>query len=118
MLSDPQSVTVATVAKSCPAISRSSDASVYKFNDGTDQFTLTVRHTFLKRNRANVALRWDRIVADPLLPAANIPASATASFTIDFPNSGMTLVEAQTLGKALRDYLSDALILKAVGGET
>lgn len=118
MFSDPQSVTYSTVAKSLPVIGRNSDESSYKLNDAGVIYQMKLGHQFKKRNRVVARLQRDSFASDPLVPAQNILASMTATFTLDFPNIGLTTADAQNLGKALRDWLTDANILKLANGET
>lgn len=118
MLADPQSVTYATVAKSLVKIGSSDTTSEYKLNDSGVVYDLIVSHQFAKRNRVNVRLRRDSYVSDPLVPANSIAASMTASFTLDFPTSGLTTADAQNLGNALVAWLTSANILKVANGET
>lgn len=118
MFSDPQSVTYAAVAKSLPAISRGTDQSVYQLNDSGTVYTMSLSHQFKTRNRVVCRIQRDSSVSDPLVPANNIRASMTGTFTLDFPTVGLTLTDVQNLGKALVGFLSDATILKLAGGET
>lgn len=118
MFSDPQSVTYATVAKSLPAISRGETQSEYRLDDAGVVYSLTLSHQFKARNRVVARLRRDSLVSDPVIPAQYIRASATATFTMDFPTTGVTLSDAQALGKCLVAYLTDANLLKLAGGET
>lgn len=118
MFSDPQSVTYATVAKSLPAISRGDSQSVYRLDDSGTVYTLTLSHQFKTRNRVVARLQRDAAVTDPVIPAQNIRVSSTATFTLDFPTSGVTLADVQALGKCLVAFTTDATILKLAGGET
>lgn len=118
MFTDPQSITYATVAKSLPAIGRTETESVYKLNDAGVVYTLTLAHQFKARNRVTARLKRDSFVADPMVPAQNVQASMTASFTLDFPNNGLTLSDVQSLGLALIDFLTDVNVLKLANGET
>lgn len=118
MLADPQTVTYATVAKNLPAIGRSENQSEYKLNDSGVVYDLILSHQFKARNRVVARLRRDAFSADPLVPTQNILASMTATLTIDFPTVGLTATDAQALAKALRDWATDATILKLVNGET
>ncbi len=118
MFADPQTVTYSAAAKSLPAISRGEDSSEYKLNDTGVVFDLVMSHQFKARNRVNVRLRRDAYASDPLVPTSNILASATASFTLDFPNVGYTAVDVQNLGNALVAYLTSANVLKLINGET
>jgi hypothetical protein len=118
VFADPQTVTYATVAKSLPAIGRGETQSEYKLNDAGVVYDLILSHQFKTRNRVVARLRRDSSVTDPLIPANSILASATCTFTMDFPNVGLTPADAQALGKALVAWLSDANILKLANGET
>jgi hypothetical protein len=118
VFADPQSVTYATVAKSLPATGRASDESVYRLNDSGVQYELRLSHSFKRRNRVVARLQRDAYAADAIVPSQNILASATCTFTLDFPNAGLTASDAQNLGKALVDWLTSANILKLVNGET
>nr|QDH86914.1 MAG: hypothetical protein H4Bulk47457e2721_000002 [Leviviridae sp.] len=118
MFADPQSVTYATVAKSLAAVGRTDTQSEYRLDDSGTVYDLTVSHQFKGRNRVVARLRRDAIVANPLNPTTNIVASATASFTVDFPSSGLTSSDAKDLGNALVAWLTSANILKMANGET
>lgn len=118
MLADPQGVTYAGAAVSLPRTGTDANASTYKTQVAGVDYSLIVRHDSKKRNRANVSLRRESAVTDPLVPANSIRASMSASFTLDFPTSGLTTADAQALGKALVGFLTDAILLKVAGGET
>lgn len=118
MFSDPQTVTYNAVAKVLPAISRGIDTSEYKLNDSGTIYDLTLGHQFKTRNRVFARLRRDVYASDPLVPAQNILASATCSFTMDFPQVGMVAADVQYLGNALVAYLTSANLLKMITGET
>lgn len=118
MFSDPQSVTYGGATKSLPAISRSDDSSTYALNDAGTQYTLRLSHQFKARNRVVARLQRDAYASDPLVPAQNILAGATATLTLDFPKIGMTASDATALAKALVTWLSDTNLAKLAGGET
>lgn len=118
MFADPQAVTYATVAKSLPAIGRSEDRSDYKLDDSGVVYRLSLSHQFKRRNRVVARLQRDAYVSDPIVPAQNTVASMTATVTVDFPTTGLTAADAVNLAKALRDWASDANLLKLVNGET
>jgi len=118
MFADPQSVTYATVAKSLPAIGRTDAQSEYRLDDSGTVYDLTISHQFKARNRVVARLRRDAVVANPLNPTTNIVAGATATFTMDFPSSGLTTTDAQNLGNALVAWLTSGNILKMANGET
>lgn len=118
MFADPQSVTYATVAKSLAAISRGDLQSDYKLNDSGVVYTLSLSHQFKARTRVVARLRRDSFSADPLVPTQNILASMTGTLTLDFPQIGLVPADVQSLAKALRDWATDANLLRLIGGET
>lgn len=119
MFADPQTVTYATVAKTLPATGRSSDTSEYQVRetDGT-VYNLTLTHAFKARNRVVARLKRSSIVGDPLVTGQSILVSATATITIDAPQTGLSIADAQNLGKALVAWGTDANLLKLLNGET
>lgn len=119
MFLDPQTLTYATVAKVLPKIGSPSDgASEYRLNDGGVVYDLILQHSFAKRNRVTAKLRRDAYADDPLVDATQVLASASVSFTIDYPHVGVLPADAQALAKMLVGWLSDANVLKLVNGET
>lgn len=118
MLADPQTVTYATVGKSLPAISRGDSQSVYFLNDAGVQYTLTISHSFAKRNRVVCRLQRSSYSADPVVPAQNLLASMTCTFTLDFPSVGLTPSDVSSLAQAVVDLLTDSFLGKVIAGET
>lgn len=115
MFSDPQSVTVNTVAKSLPLTSREGMKSIYTEDDGEHQ--LTVSHQKGNRNRRVVRLDHTKIAADPLT-AVNTYVGASVYVVIDEPQWGYTDADLDYLAQALCDWLSSANVLKVLGGES
>ncbi len=119
MFADPQSVTYATVAKSLPRIGTTDSSSEYRLVASSGAtYDLTLTHQFAKRNRVVARLRRDSVVTDPLVPANSLAASMTATFTIDFPATGLYPADATDLGNALVGWLTSSNILKLANGET
>lgn len=118
MFADPQSITYAAVAKSLPTIGRNDSQSEYKLNDSGTIYDLTLSHQFKTRNRVVARLQRTSYASDPLVPAQNILAGMTCTFTLDFPNNGLTATDVQNLGNALVAWLTSGNILKLVNGET
>lgn len=118
MFADPLSITYATVAKSLPAIARSDTQSEYKLLDAGVVFDVILAHQFKTRNRVIARLRRDVYAPDPVVPAQNVLASATATLTLDFPNVGMLPVDIQNLGNALIAWATPANLLRLIGGES
>lgn len=118
MLSDPQTVTYATVAKSLPKIDSDNGSSTYRLNDAGTIYSLIVSHAFKRRNRCVARLTRESFVSDPLIPANSIAAGMTATLTLDFPTAGLLPVDAQSLANALTGWLTSATALKMINGET
>jgi hypothetical protein len=118
VLSDPQSVTYAAVAKSLPKIGGDSESSTYRLNDAGTIYTLVVSHAFKRRNRAVARLTRDSYVADPLISANSIAAGMTATVTLDFPTAGLLPADVQSLANALTAWFTSAQALKLINGET
>lgn len=117
MFSDPQSVTVNSVAQSLPAISRNGDSSVYQKDDGT--YKMTIAHQYkAERGRFTVRLDFQKIAADPLASANNRIYTGSAYLVIDRPNVGYTNAEVKDVALALSAWATSANLLKVLGGET
>jgi len=118
VLTDPQSVTYATVAKSLPKTGSDSLSSTYRLNDAGTIYTLVVSHAFKARNRAVARLTRDSYVSDPLIPANSIAAGMTCTMTVDFPTAGLLPADAQSLVNAMTGWLTSARALQLINGET
>lgn len=119
MLTDPQSVTINSVANSLPAVSRGVGTSSYQKADGTVK--LTIAHQTGKRTRRTVRLDFNKIAADPLISAQNIKYSMSAYLVVDIPITGFTITEQQYIVDALTAWLtasSDAHTIAVLGGES
>lgn len=118
MLSDPQSVTLNAVANSLPCVSRGSNTSQYRKDDGSVQ--LAISHTYGKRTRRSVRLDFSKIAADPLT-AQNALFSMSAYLVIDVPTTGFSIAEEKIVVDGLTKYLTDstgAKVTSVLGGES
>lgn len=119
MFSDPQSVTINSVANSLPRTSSGTNSGVFTKDDGLVK--LSISHTLGRRNRRVVKLDHAKIAADPLLAGVNVKASMTVHLVVDSPETGYTLAEAKQIVDALTGYLtasSGANVTKILGGES
>lgn len=118
MFTDPQSVTVDSVANPLPRVSVGDRTATYA--NGDDSLVLTVSHTASNKGRTRRVARLDftEISADPFLPQQNVKVSGSSYLVIDEPAAGFTDAELLTFVKALRDWLSDANVTKMLAGES
>jgi hypothetical protein len=117
-LSDPQSVTINSVAVSLPRVNTGSD--VGKFTNYDAKTSLEVRPVYGKRTRRNSRINHAKIVTDPLVSTTNQLVSASIIFTLDVPQSGYSAAEQLDLAKAHLTWLSAnsyANLIKVIAGE-
>lgn len=119
MLTDPQTLTVATVAIPMPKVSTTDNRSTYSSADYTRK--LLVSHSYGKRTRRTVRINREKIAPDAIFPAQNRPYGMSAYLVIDTPvNVGFTPVEIRDEVAALVLWLtagSNANLTKVIGGE-
>lgn len=112
---DPQSVTISGAAVSLPGAGASLNEGRYQSSDG--QVILTVQHQSGNRNRHVAKLAQAIIVADPLVPAQNLPVGFSAHLVVDGPRQGVTAAQLIACAKALVAWGTDANLAKLVGSE-
>lgn len=116
MFSDPQSVTIATVANSLPRTGTSLNQSKYSSSDRTK--VLSVTQTNGRRNQSRVRLDNSKIVTDPLASDRSLPVSMSVYLVADTPLTGYTTQEVIDQVVALADWLKAGTnAAKLVGGE-
>lgn len=116
MFSDPQSITVAGVAKSMPKISSEGTKTTYQKNDL--EYTLTVSHTVIKdRIRSMVRVDQRAIVPDPLT-AVNDYETLSFYCVIDRPSAGFSSTQVSDLITGFKTWLDATAIGKLYGKES
>jgi len=118
-LSDPQSITINTVANPLPRVSTDRNASTYSKDDGN--LKLSVSHSYGKRVRRAVRIDSRKTAADPLFPAQNAPYSASVTLVVDAPLTGYTVTELKQIVDGFTAWLSassGANLTKVLGGES
>lgn len=117
--SDPQTVTINSVAQTLPRVgSPINGAGVFQKDDANVK--LTFSHQYGKRTRRTARLDFRKIAADPLVSAQNIMYSMSAYLVVDTPITGFTVAEAKQIVDALTAYLtasSGAKTTQLLGGE-
>lgn len=117
MFSDPQSVTVATVAKSLPRVSTEDHSSTYTKDDET--YSLSISHTEKNRVRRLVRLDFNKIAADPFTSGNSQKISGSTYLVIDEPpGARFTNQEILDNVKGLIGWCSDANLTKVIAGES
>nr|QDH88467.1 MAG: hypothetical protein H4Bulk463692_000002 [Leviviridae sp.] len=117
MFSDPQSITVNSVAQSLPAIARNDVSSQYQKDDAT--YKMVISHQYkTERNRFTVRIDANKVAADPLTAANNRVYSQSCYIVMDKPVVGYSNAETQQLASALTAFCTSANLLKVLGGET
>lgn len=116
MYSDPQSVTINSVAQSLPRTSSALESAVYTKADGTVQMRISHQHS---KGRHRRMVRLDQIViaADPLT-AENASQKAGVYVVVDEPDFGFDDTALDYLVDALVAWLTAGNIAKLLGGES
>lgn len=116
MFSDPQVVTVATVAQSMARILISGTSAVYQKADET--FKLTISHTKSKgRVRSMIRVDQRAIVPDPLT-SVNDYQTLSEYYVVDRPEYGFTVTQVQDLAAGLKTWLDNTALAKVFGLES
>lgn len=115
MLSDPQSVTVNTVAKTLPAVDRGRLTSTYR--ESTGEHELVISSTLGKRDRSVVRLNHTKTASDPL-SAETVNVTASAYLVIDRQKFGYTSAEIDHIVQALTAWLTTSNVTAVLGGES
>jgi hypothetical protein len=117
MFSDPQSVTLNSVAQSLPKIEVGPRKGVYRKSDGTLQETIS--HTPTKNGRVRSMIRLDQfaVVTDPL---GESDSDFQAVYIVwDRPNFGFTQTQVEQLTAALTGAVNvGGVVGKIFGGES
>lgn len=120
LFTDPQTVTVAGVAKTLPGVFTEGAKKVYSTDDGV--FTLTVSHIKGKKKRSVIRLDHTKVAADPFQTDRNVSAGQSAYLVLEAPTNGLfSVTEQKDLIVALNALLSatsNALTVKFVAGES
>lgn len=115
---DPQSVTVASVANSLPRVLTGTVVGQFGSNDGTIELVVDPRGTS-KRRRSSAKLYIRKTVADSLTGLNRIEQHMV-SITTDRPSSGITdtdVIDAFTALFGWATASTNANLKKLVGGE-
>lgn len=116
MLTDPQIITVNSVAQSMPRISSTGLSSIYQSSD--QLFKLTVSHiTSNQRVRSMGRIDQRAIVADPIT-SVNDYETLSLYTVLDRPEVGFSIAQIQQLLAGHQAWLTSTIIAKMVGNES
>lgn len=117
MFADPQSVTVATVAKSMPKTSTSGTSSVYEMSDG--EYTLSISHQITGKKRVRSLVRFDhkKVVTNPVDSSTDYDTSSL-QIIIDRPEFGFTSTNVADDWAGLKAWLDATVVGKLYGRES
>lgn len=119
MFADPQSVTIATVAKPMPRVSSGDLNGQFRASDGA--YVLSIKHNQGRKDRSVVRLDSKKLGANPLDPTKNLPYVASIYAVLEAPagGQGFTSTELEDLVKGFAAYVSVAAnVTKFVGKES
>lgn len=117
MLADPQTITVATIAKTLARISSTGLQSVYQNADET--YKLTISHQAMNNGRIKSMARVDRreIVTDPLTQKDDYE-TLSEWYVIERPQYGFSITNITDVATGFKTWLDNTVITKLIGKES
>lgn len=116
--SDPQTITINSIANTLPRTSSGVNSGIFTKDDGNVK--LTASHAYGKRTRRTVRIDHSKIAPDPLISSTNIKYSMSAYLVVDVPVTGYSIAEQKQIVDALTAWLtitSGSNATKLLGGE-
>lgn len=118
MLSDPQTVTVATVAKVMPKISSNGLSTHYGLADETFVLDISHQRTKDRRIRSLAKITQRAIVTNPLDSTQSDYDTLAFHVVIDRPEYGFTQTQVNDLIAGLKTWLDATMVGKLFGQES
>lgn len=115
-LSDPQTITVNTVAKTLNRVKTDGFQSIYQTDDEAFKFTVSHQETKAKRTRRMIRVDNRVVAADPLT-SVNEYKEAGIYLVIDEPEYGFADADLNNVVQALTAWLSTANVLKVLSSQ-
>lgn len=118
MFTEPQSVTIDAVPISMPRTSSADNSGKFMASDRAHK--LEVNHQYGRRERHQIRLTKDSLVANPLISGQNVNQSMSVYVVIDVP-IGYDTAAAKKVVDGFVSYLaatSGAAVTKLLGGES
>lgn len=116
-LDDPLALTYNTVAKNLPKINQDNYGAEYFLNDGTNRFTMTVKHTIPKKGASGES-HLARIDVEHDDGNGVLERIASAWLVIRTDVGQQDPDASSYVAQMLVDYLVDANIVKIIGRES
>jgi len=117
MLTDPQVLTVNSVAKSMPRVETNGRKSVYQTDDSLFSQTISHRTTSAGRVQSLYATEQRGLVTSPIDSSVDYD-SVKINVTIDRPGYGFTVTQIQQLMAAIKANLTDSLVAQLFGQQS
>lgn len=120
MFSDPQTITINSVAKVLARVETNGRQSIYQNSDQT--YTLTISHRFTKskgRERVSSVARLDQraLVTDPVTSVTDYD-TMSEWHVFERPVYGFTVTQMQQQAAGFFSFLDATVIAKIFGGES
>ncbi len=93
--SDPQTVTINSIAITLARVAQNGNAGSFLSNDGNCRLDISHQYTKSNRVRSSVKLSTRKIAADPLISAQNIQFSESITVVVDRPVTGYTVAQTK-----------------------
>lgn len=119
MFTDPQSVTVNSVANSIPRVAVGNRTATY--TNGDNSITLTISHLESSKGRVRRMVRLDfaKTAPDPFISNQSRKVSMSTYAVIDEPvDEAFSNTEVLNNVKALTGWMTDANVTKVINGES
>lgn len=115
-LTDPQEVTIDSVAQELPRTGFGPSSGAFTKADGN--LKLEVSHTSNSRHRHLIKLSQKKVTTDPLVPSQNIAVAYSVHIVLDMPLNGVSVDELAELGAGLSDWATLANLTEVVSGQS
>jgi hypothetical protein len=118
MLSDPQTVTINSVAKVMPRINQDNNSSVYRLRSSLDEYVLTIKHSNGKIVGGQPGEGHLAKLDYTVFATATAPELHLACWAVLQNPDGFDLTLSRNTMLGLMGYLSSANIDKLLNGES
>lgn len=118
MFTDPQSVTVNSVAQSMPRVLVDGTSATYQKNDETWKLIISHQKASKDRIRSMVRLEQRAIVTNPLDATSSDYDTLSFYCVLDRPSYGFTLAQCQQIIAGLQAWLDATAASKLYGQES